>query len=323
MISFLPESLESELKKKHYGIVGKHSAVEICLWTKKSLQGKNACYKQRFYGIDCARCAQMSPAVVLCQENCVFCWRPNELMQFKKMNPKKVDAPQSIIDGVIAERKRLLSGFGGRKGTSKKSFQKALMPCHWAISLSGEPTLYPRLIELMALLKKRPQTKSVFLVSNAQEPAFFKRLLKHKEALPSQLYISLDAPNKKLFSIINKPHYKNAWQRLLKSLSLAAKLKTRKVCRLTIIKGINDNDSFIPGFAKLIRRMRADFVELKAYMFLGFSRKRLKQENMPLHSDIVKFAKKINKELGYKFLAQAINSRIVLLGSGKKKQKLL
>lgn len=335
----MSEALESELKKKHYGIAGKHSAVEICLWTKKSLQGKGVCYKQRFYGIDCAGCAQMSPAVVLCQENCVFCWRPNELMEFKKMNPKKVDAPQAIIDGVIAQRKRLLSGFGGRAGTSKKLFQKALMPCHWAISLSGEPTIYPRLVELMALLKKRKETKSIFLVSNCQEPAFFKRLLKHKEALPSQLYVSLDAPNKKLFEKINKPHYKNAWQRLLKSLSLVAKLKTRKVARLTVIKGINDSDDFIPSFARLVKRMKADFVEVKGYMFLGYSRKRLKQENMPAHSDVVAFAKKllvclnsqssarsaakkINKELDYKFLAQAKDSRIVLLGRGNKKQKL-
>ncbi len=244
-------------------------------------------------------------------------------MKFQKMNPKKADAPQKIIDCVIAQRKRLLSGFGGRQGTSRKRFEKALVPCHWAISLSGEPTLYPKLVELMALLKKRAETKSIFLVTNAQEPAFFKRLLKRKDALPSQLYISLDAPNKKLFSLINKPHYKNAWQRLLKSLSLVSKLKTRKVCRLTIIKGINDNDSFVPAFAKLVKRMRADFVEVKGYMFLGFSRKRLKEENMPSHSRVVAFAKKINKELGYKFLAQAIDSRIALLGSGKKKQKLL
>jgi len=318
---FLSGALTAELRKKHYGIVGKHSGVEICLWNKKALQGKGACYKQRFYGIDCSRCAQMSPAVAWCQENCVFCWRPNELMKFKKFDSKKIDSPQKIIGGVISERKRLLSGFGGRKGTSKKIFESSLVPCHWAISLSGEPTLYPKLIELMALLKKRRETKTIFLVSNGQEPAFFKRLLKRKDAMPSQLYISLDAPNKELFSRVNKPRYKNAWQRLLKSLAIAAKLKTRKVCRLTIIKGINDKEEFVPRFAELIKRLRADFVEVKGYMFLGFSRKRMKEENMPSHSAVAEFARKLNKELGYNFLSQAKDSRIVLLGSGKKKQK--
>jgi tRNA wybutosine-synthesizing protein 1 len=319
---FFSEALSAELAKKQYGIVGKHSAVEICLWTKKALQGKGICYKQRFYGIDCLRCAQFSPAAAWCQENCIFCWRPNELMRFAKPNKKQIDSPQSVIAGVIAERKKLLSGFGGRVGTERKLFEQSLIPSHWAISLSGEPTLYPKLIELMALLKVHKETKSVFLVSNALETAFFSRLLKHKKSWPSQLYVSLDAPNKELFEKLNKPHYKNSWQRFLKSLKIISKIKTRKIIRLTIIKGTNDNAEFVPDFVSLIKRMKADFVEVKGYMFLGYSRKRLMQENMPLHSEVLNYARKLNKALDYYFLSQAPDSRIVLLGKNKKKQRL-
>lgn len=346
------DALAAEFRKKHYGIVGNHSAVEICSWNKKALQGKGVCYKQIFYGIECAACAQFSPSAAWCNENCVFCWRPNELMSFGKISKKNIDAPQKIISGVISERKKLLSGFGGRAGTNRNLFEKALMPSHWAISLSGEPTLYPRLLELIELLKKRKETKSVFLVSNGLETSFFKKLLKKKSALPSQLYISFVAPDQKLFFSITKPCEKNAWKSFLKTLPVVAKLRTRKIARLTLIKGINDSVETISGFVRLLKLMKADFVEVKGYMFLGFSRKRLKQENMPLHSEVVSFAKKLlaglnakgkarsalfpqafspkkavakklNKALGYKFLSQARESRIVLLGSGKKKQRLL
>jgi tRNA wybutosine-synthesizing protein 1 len=39
----IPENVKKILKKQHYFIVGKHSAVQVCRWTKKSLLDEGVC----------------------------------------------------------------------------------------------------------------------------------------------------------------------------------------------------------------------------------------------------------------------------------------
>src|SRR3989344_7607747 len=96
-------NVETELRKKHYGVY-KDSAVQVCHWTKSSLRGKGACYKEKFYGIKSHRCMQFSP-VTGCQERCSFCWRPLEIYN---KNDKKTEDPEEMIERLIAERKKLL-----------------------------------------------------------------------------------------------------------------------------------------------------------------------------------------------------------------------
>jgi len=88
---------------------------------------------------------------------------------------------------------------------------------HFAISLSGEPTLYPKLNELIQLLHKRGY--STFVVTNGMEPD----ILAHLEP-PTQLYLSVDAPNERLFRKIDQPQLPDGWLRLLKSLDILKKL---------------------------------------------------------------------------------------------------
>ena len=311
----IPEFVREKLEHMRYGIVGSHSAVEICAWTKKALRGKGVCYKQKFYGIHCHRCAQMSPAAVWCQQNCVFCWRPMEFMKNIRMRKEEVDPPQKIIEEVVKQRKRLLSGIGGAYDVNLKLWKESfeLFPSHWAISLSGEPTLYPLLPELVKELKKRKEVKSIFIVTNGQEPRMLEKLWK-ENALPHQLYISLDAPNKTLFKKINRPPYKDGWERLSKTLSLVAKIPTRRVIRFTVIKGLNDDEKYLPAYAKLFEKSKADFIEVKAYMWLGYSRKRLKIENMPRHHEIKKLSENLLKFLpNYEYMDEQEESRIVVL----------
>jgi tRNA wybutosine-synthesizing protein 1 len=61
--------------------------------------------------------------------------------------------------------------------------------------------------------------------------------------------------------------------------------------------------------------MNPHFIEAKAYMWLGYSRKRLKQENMPFHKDVQEFADLIARETGFEILDEKPDSRIVLLGN--------
>jgi len=313
-ISFNKRQIEKWAKV--YGIVGHHSAIEICSWTKKALLGKGVCYKQKFYGIDCHRCAQMSPAAAWCQEACIFCWRPMEWYSRIKMREDEVDDPEFIIEETVKVRKRLLSGFGGNEKVDKKLFYEAyeLFPSHWAISLSGEPTIYPKLGEMILELRKHKEVRSIFVVSNGQEPDVFLKL-KEMDALPTQLYISIAAPNKQLFKQINRSVYRDGWERLLRTLTeVLPKLNCRRVIRFTMIKGINDKDEFLPLYADIFEKSNADYIELKAYMFLGQSRQRLKESNMPSHEDVKAYAEKMLKYLpSYKYHNEQRESRIVLL----------
>ena len=57
-----------------YHIVGSHSGVKMCRWTKSMLRGRGGCYKHTFYGIESHRCMETTPSLA-CANKCVFCWR--------------------------------------------------------------------------------------------------------------------------------------------------------------------------------------------------------------------------------------------------------
>jgi tRNA wybutosine-synthesizing protein 1 len=305
------------VKKKFgnsYGLVGNHSGVQICSWTRKALRGKGICYKQKFYGIDCHRCCQMSPALAWCQENCIFCWRPMEWMKKIEMGEDEVDAALEIIEGSVTARRKLISGVGGADDANQKMWRESFdkFPSHWAISLSGEPTIYPKLGELIELLTKHSEVKSVFLVTNGQEPKAL-LLLAERKQLPTQLYVSVDAANEEMFKKVNKSLHKNGWKRLNETLELLPKLRCRRVLRFTLIKGLNDDEKLMPEYAALFEKSEADFIEVKGYMFLGESRRRLKFDNMPTHEYIVDWSKKFAKQLSnYKMINEDRLSRITL-----------
>ncbi|MCX6741713.1 MAG: 4-demethylwyosine synthase TYW1 [Candidatus Pacearchaeota archaeon] len=307
----IPAQLELLLKKQHYALVGKnkHSAVQICNYTKQSIRGKDICYKEKFYGIKSHRCCQMTPAIEFCQHKCVFCWRAIEHNQ--GINIPKIDNPKEIIDECMKAQKKLLAGFGGSKDADKKKFQEAQTPNQFAISLSGEPTIYKKLPELLDELKQRNITS--FVVSNGENPEMLKKIN------PTQLYVSMIAPNEPLFKKISNSCYKDCWKRYLKALKLL-KLKsktTRTVLRLTLIKGLNMLEP--ENYSKLITLATPDFIEIKSYMHVGFSQKRLKRENMPLHEEVNKFAQELLKFLpNYKLIGEKEISRVVLLSNGKK-----
>jgi tRNA wybutosine-synthesizing protein 1 len=300
---------EKQLRKAHYGVFN-HSAVQVCAWTKKSLHSEGVCYKQQFYGVDCHRCMEFSPAAALCENNCIFCWRPMEFMRFRRFKAKEADEPKTIYEKLLAERKKLLSGFPGDGKTNMNKYAESLLPSHFAISLSGEPTLYPKLPQLVRFLKALPQTKSIFIVTNGQEPEMLSKLARSP---PTQLYLSVNAPNQALFKRINYPLHKDAWSRFVRSLEIMSRMKTRRVLRITMIKGMNMDDRFIEDYAKIISKAKPHFVEVKAYMWIGFSRKRLKQENMPFHKDIRAFAEKIAKAADFEVADEKADSRVVLL----------
>lgn len=303
----MDKEIENILKKQHYYPIGNHSAVKICTWTKKSLRDEDVCYKETFYGIKSHRCCQMTPCLI-CDMECIFCWRNMEAHTGIKMD-ERIDEPEEIIEECFKGQWKLINGFGGNKKLNKKKFEEAKLPNQFAISLSGEPTIYPKLNELIKSLHKKGCT--TFVVTNGMFPERLKNI-----EPPTQLYMSLDAPNRELFEKIDKPTQKTAWSNLNKSLEILNALrkdkKVRTVIRVTLVKGYNDTD--IEGYASLIKKANPLFIEVKAYMFVGSSRQRLAKENMPRHEEVRAFSEKLAKSLDLKILDEKKESRVCLIG---------
>jgi tRNA wybutosine-synthesizing protein 1 len=303
---------KSKLQKAKYGVYN-HSAVEICHWTKKAFANEGNCYKHKFYGISTHRCMEMTPTAMNCENRCVYCWRPAEFYDTLKMPPHLVDEPDVIVHQLMKERERLLSGFYGNNMNDKKKLDESLLPAHYAISLSGEPTMYPKLPQLIKYLKSLKATKSVFLVTNGQEPAMLRRLA-DEDALPTQLYLSTNATNRKTFLLINRPRHKDAWERWCESLEFLATAKTRTVLRMTMIRGYNEDINFVNDFARIISQAFPHFVEIKSYMHIGMSVQRLEKNNMLEMSEIQNFADCLLKELPtFTIMDESEISRIVVL----------
>ena len=325
----IPEKVKDILKKQHYSIVGKHSAVQICRWTKKSLLNEGVCYKEQFYGIKSHLCCQMSPAVMWCPNRCCHCWRATELTIADELKGK-VDSPKEIIDGCIEAQKKLLIGFKVDKNSKKKQLSRADMkkyneaqePMQFAISLSGEPMVYEKIGGLIEELRKRGKTS--FLVTNGLYPEKLEEL-KQKKQLPTQLYISVNTPNKELYIKFHRSSKKDAWERLNKSLEIMSKLagKTRTVFRMNLVKELNMFPEMAKQYADMIKKTNPMFIEIKGFMSVGFARQRLGYERMPLHQEMVDFSKEILKFLPeYKFLDEKKESRVVLLGKNKADMKI-
>ena len=279
-----------------------HTAAQTCGWTKNALRGEGRCYKNVFYGIRSHRCIQMTP-VVKCNERCVFCWRDHAGHAYE-LGDVEWDDPEAVVDASIELQRKLLSGFGGNEEVPRERFDAAMEPRHVAISLDGEPTLYPYLPELIEAFHDRGLT--TFLVSNGTNPDVL------DECSPTQLYVSVDAPDRATFDATVKAIEGSAWEDLIETLDvLAAKDDTRTVIRTTLVNGQNMHRP--AWYAAMCDRAEADFVELKAYMHVGHSRGRLDRESMPDHEEVVAFAEEMQEFLPHDELKGVPPSRVALL----------
>lgn len=301
------EELVKRYLRAGYRLVGRHSAVEICRWTKSALRGEHLCYK-RWYGVKSHRCIQMTPNLNFCNFSCIFCWRIHTEGRFKLPKNWKWDDPKLIVDGIIKAQRELLIGFKGNPKVSKERFLEAMFPRHVAVSLDGEPTLYPMIAELINEIKKRNMT--AYLVTNGSIPLRIKELIT-KDAQPTNLYISVYGPNRKIFEATAKPNIPNAWELVKESLSLMPKFKSRTIMRLTMVKDVNMTDP--EGYAKIAEIGYPHFIELKGYTWVGESQKRLPITAMPTLQELKKFAEKISEATGYKIKLNDEKSRVVML----------
>jgi tRNA wybutosine-synthesizing protein 1 len=280
-----------------------HTAAQTCGWTANAMRGEGRCYKNTFYGIQSHRCIQMTP-VVKCNERCVFCWRDHAGHAYE-LDGVEWDDPEAVVDASIELQRKLLSGFGGNEDVPRTVFEEAMEPRHVAISLDGEPTLYPYLPELIEAFGERGIT--TFLVSNGTRPEVLER------CDPTQLYVSVDAADRETFGETVGAMEEDAWDRLIDTLDvLAGKEETRTVIRTTLVGGINDHHP--EWYAAMCDRAEADFVEVKAYMHVGHSRGRLDRSAMPAHERVVEFTRELGTYLpDHDVLREVEASRVALL----------
>ncbi|BBL45755.1 tRNA wybutosine-synthesizing protein 1 [Nanobdella aerobiophila] len=315
------ENTEKQLEKSGYGVYN-HSAVEICHWTKEAIVNGRGCYKRKFYNIDTAGCMEMTQSVMWCTNRCTFCWRPNKKFEpYHDILPENsVDSPEETIENLRKLRKNLLIGFYGNPKANKKLLDKFIdKPTHVTFSLSGEPLLYPKVAESILYIKKNwPWIKSIFIVTSGEVPEALEKLIS-MNAYPTQLYISFTGSNPDMYRKISVPIYKDYWDRYLRSLEIASNMKTRRVARYTILKGINDDKKYYPEWAKLLELYNPHFIELKGYSLLGYSRERLKMENVPKLNELIDFAEGLVEYLpGYEIYDKDKDSRIVLIKNRRK-----
>lgn len=303
------------LTKQGYTIVGSHSGVKICRWTKSALRGRGSCYKFSFYGIRSHLCMEATPSLS-CSNKCVFCWRHGT-------NPVgttwrwKVDSPELIFQGVKEGHYKKIKMMRGVPGVRAERFAEAMRIRHCALSLVGEPIFYPHINEFLDLL--HGEHISSFLVCNAQHPDQL-----HALRRVTQLYVSIDASNRESLRKIDRPLHRDFWERFQRCLDILREKRhvQRTVFRLTLVKGFNIDDEVI-GYADLVEKALPCFVEIKGVTFCGTSTTAgvgLTMQNVPFYEEVAQFVTALNAELQrrglkYGIAAEHAHSCCVLIAS--------
>ncbi|ETN41632.1 uncharacterized protein HMPREF1541_03568 [Cyphellophora europaea CBS 101466] len=303
------------LTKQGYTIVGTHSGVKICRWTKSALRGRGSCYKNSFYGIASHLCMETTPSLS-CSNKCVFCWRHGT-------NPVattwrwEVDDPHAIFTGALEGHYKKIKMMRGVPGVRAERFAEAMRVRHCALSLVGEPIFYPRINEFVDLL--HGDRISSFLVCNAQHPAQLRALKR-----VTQLYVSIDASNRESLRRIDRPLHRDFWERFVACLDILRerRFEQRTVFRLTLVKGFNVEEE-VEGYADLVARGLPCFVEIKGVTYCGTSSAAgagLTMQNVPFYEEVVAFAEALDRALlkrglAYGIAAEHAHSCCILLAS--------
>ncbi|XP_027718246.1 S-adenosyl-L-methionine-dependent tRNA 4-demethylwyosine synthase isoform X1 [Vombatus ursinus] len=301
-------ALREALSKQGYQLIGSHSGVKLCRWTKSMLRGRGGCYKHTFYGIESHRCMETTPSLA-CANKCVFCWRHHT-------NPVgtewrwKMDQPDMILREAVENHQNMIKQFKGVPGVKASRLEEGLQVKHCALSLVGEPIMYPEINRFLKLLHQH--RISSFLVTNAQFPTEIRNL----EPV-TQLYVSVDASTKDSLKKIDRPLFKDFWQRFLNSLRALAAKQQRTVYRLTLVKAWNVDE--LRAYVELVSLGEPDFIEVKGVTYCGeSSASNLTMANVPWHEEVVRFVEELVDLLpNYEIACEHEHSNCLLIAHTK------
>ncbi|XP_023231787.1 S-adenosyl-L-methionine-dependent tRNA 4-demethylwyosine synthase-like, partial [Centruroides sculpturatus] len=122
-----------------------------------------------------------------------------------------MDNPELIFQEALKNHYRMIKEFKGVPGVKEERFKEGMEAKHCALSLVGEPIMYPEINKFVRLLHGRGI--STFLVTNAQFPDAISKL-----DPVTQLYVSVDAASKDSLKKIDRPLFRDFWTRFLDSL---------------------------------------------------------------------------------------------------------
>jgi tRNA wybutosine-synthesizing protein 1 len=122
-----------------------------------------------------------------------------------------------------------------------------------------------------------------------------------------------------MFAIVNRPRYKDAWERWQKSLELLSEMNTRTVLRMTVIRNFNDSTNHVDEFAEIMKNGNPHFIEIKSYMHIGMSTQRLEKSDMLEMEEIRNYSNLLCKSLDrFSIMDESEISRIVVLQNLKR-----
>uniref|UniRef100_A0A8C2Z9N1 S-adenosyl-L-methionine-dependent tRNA 4-demethylwyosine synthase TYW1 n=1 Tax=Cyclopterus lumpus TaxID=8103 RepID=A0A8C2Z9N1_CYCLU len=291
-----------------YKLIGSHSGVKLCRWTKSMLRGRGGCYKHTFYGIESHRCMETTPSLA-CANKCVFCWRHHT-------NPVgtewrwKMDPAEKILHEAMEKHQGMIRQFRGVPGVQPERYEEGLAVKHCALSLVGEPIMYPEINAFICLLHSH--RISSFLVTNAQFPQEIRNLVP-----VTQLYVSVDASTRDSLKKIDRPLFKDFWPRFLDSLRALGEKRQRTVYRLTLVKAWNVEEML--SYSELIALGQPDFIEVKGVTYCGESAaSTLTMANVPWHQEVVAFVQQLADMLPqYEIACEHEHSNCLLIAHTK------
>ncbi|CAE7819222.1 TYW1 [Symbiodinium sp. KB8] len=222
-----------------------------------------------------------------------------------------MDEPEVIVSEAVERHQAMIKELKGVPGVKIDRWNEAFTVRHCALSLVGEPIMYPRINEMLRLLHARGI--SSFLVTNAQFPEAIEKL----EPV-TQLYVSVDAATKESLRAIDRPLFKDFWTRFLRSLEMLKKKGQRTVYRLTLVKEFNMTE--VADYCNLIELGAPDFIEIKAVTYCGKSDgSSLTMKHVPWHEEVKAFAAAIAEKTNGKYglAAEHEHSNCTLLAKQK------
>jgi len=238
----------------------------------------------------------------------------------------KLDDAKLVFNGLVQNHYDMIKQFKGVPGVTPEALAEAKKLRHAALSLVGEPIMYPEMDKFIGMLHENGI--SSFLVTNGTFPECIASI-----RTVTQLYLSVDAPTEKSHKQVDRPLFKDAWARFLKSCENLSKRKERTIFRLTMVKGWNDDE--IEQYAQLVQLGRPDFIEIKGVTYCGNSwagntedNQVLALKNVPFHEEVVEMCQiivaSINELLGddpdlhYEISSEHAHSNCVLITNKKK-----
>jgi len=283
----LDTRMRENLTKQGYKLIGSHSGVKLCRWTKAMLRGRGGCYKHTFYGIMSFNCMEMTPSLA-CANKCVFCWRHHTNPVGKEWK-WVMDNPSFIVSNAMQQHAQMIKEMKGVPGVKPERLAEAMRIKHCALSLVGEPIMYPKINAIVDMLHH--EDISTFLVTNAQFPEAIEAL-----NYVTQLYVSVDAADPASLKKVDRPLFKDYWERFMHSLKALRAKQQRTVYRLTLVK--DNNMDGIANYARLVAVGQPSFIEVKGVTYCGKSDgSSLTMANVPFHFEVKAFCERLVKYL--------------------------